>query len=130
MPGDAALSSGARSAAARRRESMVRNPAIAGPKPTHAMSTAMDWRSIFVGSCRLLRVVEGLGDHDPRGGLGGAILREHRAREAAVELRPHRPEVGDPLARGAGALLVRVAAGLVELVHRAAGAPRDDPPER
>jgi len=48
MPGDAALSSGGRSAAASRLESVVRKPAIAGPKPTQAMSTAMDWRSIVV----------------------------------------------------------------------------------
>ena len=41
-----------------------------------------------------------------------------------------RPEVGDALARRAGALLVRVAAVRLELVHRAAGEPGDDPLER
>ena len=101
MPGAAALSSGGRSAAASRRESVVRKPAMAGPKPTQAMSTAIVWRS---GSSRgprgskrrllcalarcaaLLRVVERLGDHHLRERLGGAILREHRAGEAAVDL--------------------------------------------
>src|SRR5512133_2114896 len=125
MPGDAALSSGGRSAAASRRESAVRKPAMAGPKPTQAMSTAIAWRAGASGTSgdtrgsivlsfafreRLLRVVERLGDHHPRDRLGGAVLREHRAREAAVDLHAQVAEVADPLARRAGALLVRVAA--------------------
>src|SRR5512133_600080 len=109
MPGAAALSSASFCASASRRDSVVRKPAIAGPKPTQAMSTAMDCRSMLAPS--LDRVVERLGDHHLRERLGRAVLREVGAGDAAVELGAERPEVGRALAAGARPLLVRVGVG-------------------
>src|SRR5919197_3802556 len=118
MPGVTALCT-AGAPSARPRASVVRNPPIAGPKPTQAMSTSMVWRSgagavgisswgtasllemrgknrrrdpdrpDHAGRARslLYRVVERFGDHHLRDGVGGAVLREARSGEAAVELR-------------------------------------------
>ena len=81
------------------RLSVVRNPPIAGPKPTQAMSTAICCRSIVcrsvfccstrrpdLGIERSCGVVQRLRNHELRNRLGGAVFRKPAAGEASSEL--------------------------------------------
>src|SRR5512133_3858234 len=74
--------------------SVVRKPPMAGPKPTHAMSTSRLWRSIsgsFGSRCivlSLLRVIQCFRNHDLRQGFCRAVFRQHRSGQAAVQFGP------------------------------------------
>ena len=71
------------------RESVVRKPPIAGPKPTQAISTSMRGRP---AGCSVVlnpsspRIIQRFGNHDLRQCFGGAVFGQLRAGEAAIEL--------------------------------------------
>src|SRR5919197_156165 len=122
MPGVTALCT-AGVPSAKPRASVVRNPPIAGPKPTQAMSTSMVWRSgAAVISSWGTAALRGLEEKK----TAGAIRREARAGEAAVELHAQRGEVADAGAARARARLGRVRSVLADHVDRAAGDAGDE----
>ncbi len=72
------------------RPSVVRKPAVAGPKPVQTISTRMSARGTAGSACEtevssigrvlLRRVVGRLGNHDLRQRLGRAVLGQARSR--------------------------------------------------
>jgi len=95
---------------------VVRKPPVAGPKPTQAMSTSMDWRSLSrigetsVVASSLMRDNPGFGDHYLADGVGGAVFGEAAAAEAGRQLALQAKELGGADAAGAGAGFRRVRA--------------------
>src|SRR5579883_678134 len=91
MPGITLLSiAGVPSSFSSFRDSVVRKPPIAGPKPTQAISTSMLARSTIGCSAVLKiassRIVECLGNHDLRERFSCAIFGQLRTGQASIEL--------------------------------------------
>ena len=61
-------------------------PAVAGPNPTQTMSTSMRWRSTSGRRWLTTGIIQRFGDHDLGQRLGGAVLGQARAGQAAVQL--------------------------------------------
>src|SRR5210317_1668215 len=93
-------------------------PAVAGPKPTQAISTSIVWRSIFMSSSTLARIVKGFGDHHLGKCCRRPAFRQSRAGHADVEPGAQFDETGST-AFGTGAGFIEMCTIFLDGVAKA-----------